>query len=631
MTWRAFEDQYNSKFLMEMAKGRRDLPQSYTVTGLRTRTRDWFKRHDHFEPPEALMQGIEQEPEQARDLLTVPLGFLYHEHERWSEKESFRQTVYTRRAELLTELSMMHLRAAERRHRALALVLDQVNFFTGWEQLCHGESMYQLGAQRPWWRPGHFVETERMRDSLKGDETALRESGFVQVPREVYLERVRIPIIRLMLVTSQDCMVDVAGIIALYTASRQERQGMAQLTEDLRQTLHLSVLSRLERQGSAIPMKPLYSLPRESHNLSAFFVSRKRDALEVDSEKGVIRGELRGARVKVTEDRDGEQQLLFFDADLVNKESGSGDAFISIRLEEKQSAALDALMKGIEQLDIDPNVLEHLPRITAGIFAAAQRDRKQKFSWPGTFWDTSAGARLCRIIGFDPENKRHRKRIQDARKILETIILHREIRSRDASGKKVTMTWSGPLIEARKGELKLRIEDREGMSEQHRYQSWSIARELWEMVEPEIGGGAPAFMILDQRAFQLSDRSSRPFNIYWTLVNRAYMGAYTKVQEDRVKPDGSFSPRIGTVYNWAGLEGRERPYRIKQYLREALDAMVVHGLLDRWECEELGSKSNVNLDELKLARLLVVFSADQLTSFQMALISDKAELRDTDV
>ncbi len=623
MTWTRFEAMYGSTHLLEMARGAMDLPAGYTITALRHQTREWLRAHESYHAPEAILEELEGLDEEISSLLRAPLGFLYHEHPQWGQHTSFRESAYARRVELLTELAMTHLRSSERRHRALTLVLDQVDFFMGWELLCQAASVYQLGEDRPWWRPGHFVESERLRRELRGNKKALEESGFTRVPREVYLERVRIPIIRLMLVTRQDCMADVASIIAMYTASRQERKGIEQLTEDLRQTLHLSVLSRLERQGSAIPMKPLYSLPRESHNLSAFFVSRKREALQVDAAKKVIRGELGHARVKVAEDREGQQQLLFFDSELVNKESGSGDAFISIRLEEKQSAALDALMKGIEQLDIDPNVLEHLPRITAGIFAAAQRDRKQKFSWPGTFWDTAAGARLCRIIGFDPENKRHRKRIQDARKILETIILHREVRGRDNSGKKVTMTWSGPLLEARKGELKLKMEDREGMSEQHRYQSWSIARELWEMVEPEMGGGTPAFMILDQRAFQLSDRSSRPFNIYWTLVNRAYMGAYTKIEEDRVQPNGKFSPRIGTIYNWAGLEGKERPYRIKQYLREALEAMVVHGLLESWRCEELEAKRGGSLEDLKMARLHVVFSADQLTSFQMALTDEQ--------
>ena len=33
---------------------------------------------------------------------------------------------------------------------------------------------------------------------------------------------------------------------------------------------------------------------------------------------------------------------------------------------------------------------------------------------------------------------------------------------------------------------------------------------------------------LDERAFELDDSSSTPFNLYWTLVNRAYMSHYTR-------------------------------------------------------------------------------------------------------
>ena len=452
---------------------------------------------------------------------------------------------------------------------------------------------------------------------------ALRQAGFVQIPRLTYLERgAHSGHPPDLADAGTEQTLDAAAMLALYTASRSERVEIGALTEKLRQMLNVAMLGCLERQGTAVPMKPLYSLPREANNIQAFLVSRAEE-LEVDEEESVIRGPLKNARVKVAKSSSGQQQLLFFDRDLVVKDSGARDTFVSVRLEDQHTGALDALIKAIEQLDIDPNVLEHLPRVCAGIFSAAQRDRRLKFNWPGTFWDTEAGSRLCRICGFDPENKRHRKRIQDVRKVLETIILHREVRGRDASGRTADIAWSGPLIEARKAELTLRVEHREGMSEHHTFQSWSIARELWEMVLPETDGGTPAFMVIDQRAFQLSERTSRPFNLYWTLINRAYMGSYTSVEADRVSGEGRFCPKLGTLYNWSGLEASyQRPSRLKRFFRETLELMVQHGLLREWSCEALDSGARVTSDELRDTRVEVVFSSKQLDSLRTSLALD---------
>ena len=136
------------------------------------------------------------------------------------------------------------------------------------------------------------------------------------------------------------------------------------------------------------------------------------------------------------------------------------------------------------------------------------------------------------------------------------------------------------------------------------------------MTLPEDEGGSPSFMLLDERAFALDDRSSLPFNIYWTLVNRAYMGAYTSVPEDRVQPDGTFSPRLWTLHDWAGMENTYiKVKRIKQRFTEALDLMVEHGLLLSWQCDVLSESRQSTLEDLKTARVQVRFSEEQLDNF----------------
>ena len=531
--------------------------------------------------------------------------------------EVMRQRMIALRAELLTLLARSNSTQNDRRQQARQFIADQLDFFTGWELMCAQSAEYQLQSRAPWWRPGNFFDNEEERERLRTPER-LREHSFFQVSQDAYRERIRQPLMMVLMQNKPSPLEPLAAVISLYTSSARSAEPLCEQTANVFKGLVADCTRELQRQQCSLPMKPLYSLPREANNISTFFVSRAEE-LELEPSQKLVRGALDKARVKIIDDRAG-QRALFFDTDLVVKKSGSQDAFISLELDEPGPDVLGALMKAIEKFDIDPNVFEHLPRVCAGLFAAAQRDRRLKFNYPGTFWDTESGYRLCRIIGFDPMNKRHRKRVQDARQVLETFILHREIRGRDEKGRKIDVKWSGPIIEPRKARLELTISEREGLSEHHVFQSWSIAKELWEMTLSEDDGGTPAFMLLDQRAFELDARSSLPFNLYWTLVNRAYMSAYTHVDGDKLSADGTFSPRLWTLHQWAGMErGRVRINRVCERFREALDLMVNHGLLENWHCEALREGASPSMDELREARVKVWFTSDQLDTFPSQL------------
>ena len=514
---------------------------------------------------------------------------------------------------LMRELGASNLRQEDRYQRAQSYVLDNLEGFSGWDVLIASSADYQLGETRPWWKPGDFFTNEEMRQHVvtgnkdpKREAELLEDKGFARISRVQYLERVRQNLINYQLLRTKVLERPLAMML-LYSTPAKERELIPKLLGARMEDLQMRCVQALQRQNPTVPMWSLYSLPREANNISTFFLARA-DQLQVNQTGDVIKGPLDRARVKVIEEHEG-QQTLFFDTSLVSTANKKrSDVFISVELDERQPDAIGALMKAIEQFDIDKNIFEHLPRVIAGMFAAAQRDRRLRFNSPGTFWDTDSGYRLCRIIGFDPENPRHRRRVKDARDLMENLILHRKAKGRDDKGRKVDIEWCGPIIEARRARITLTVQEREGLSARHNFRSWSIAEELWNMTLLEEEGGTPAFTIIDQRAFELDARSSAPFNIYWTLINRAY--------NDRIDPDGGFELRLWTLYLWSGLESiNPRPFRIREQFVDALDLMVDRGLLLSWECAEL--RENATMEALQSAKIRVVFGEQQRQSLPL--------------
>lgn len=516
---------------------------------------------------------------------------------------------------LLRELSISNTSQAGRSQRGRNYILEHVDIFSGFHGLLASEGYYQLGEEQPWWKPGDFFSNESFIAHVKECEgtslpaakrrakihETLSEEGFVRISRQQYLDRARQPLI-FELLSQSDGLRRAQAALLIYTLPKKKLHLIAAQLESGARDLQMSCINELQRQSCALPMVTLFSLPREVNNIQAFFLSQP-EALSVDREMGVVEGPLDKARVRIIEGSDSGQQTLFFDTDLVRRKAERPDIFIAVHLKEPQGDVLTALTQAIEQFGVNRNVLNHLPRVIAGMFSAAQRDRKHQFSSPGTFWDTDSGYRLCRIIGFDPDNKRHRKRVQDARQLLEAFILHREVKGRDSQGRKVNIKWSGPIIEPRAARIELELEDREGLSEYHNLSSWTIAEALWRMVLLDEEGGTPAFALLDSRAFELDSSSSVPFNLYWTIVNRAYM--------DRVDGDGQFHINLWTLYTWSGLESiNPRAHRIRKQFSAALDLMVQHGLLRSWSCKAIDKGAGT--EELRNARLKLVFGEEQL-------------------
>jgi hypothetical protein len=590
---------------------------------------EWFHRATLIRTGRSLLsehppssQRWEEPPEVHTDPHERLLSSILSADHLPPEASEYRELLLEHRHELLRLLTCDHQRLEQRDKAAREYIAEHLEFYSGWAELVSARSpTYQLDQARPWWRGGDpLLEAQNVKGRAH-QVRVLEEEGYERVAREVYIERIRHTVISQLLAarSHKPTELEFAAKLIILFASKQrlwKRSTLTTLAENHLTVILAECAKTLTTQGARIPMKPLYSLPREAQNIGNFWVlPRDPERARVDEQGKIVRVD-ENARAIAKLTREGippKQQLLFADRELVNKRSGEPDSFIGVELDADHPDTLGALIKAIEKFDVDPNVFEHLPRVCAGMFAASHRDRRLGFDWPGTFWDTESGYRLCRIIGFNPGNHRHRKRVQDARALLENFVLHREVKGRDEHGRKTTIRWKGPIIEAKKSQIELEIEDREGLSEHHVYQSWSIAKPLWEMTLPEDQGGTPSFMLLDERAFELDDRSSLPFNLYWTLVNRAYMASYTRLDEHRVQDDGSFFPKLWTLYDWSGMEQNQlRISRLKDRFRDALNLMVENNLLIEWSCAELDPDHSTSVEDLKDARVRVRFPEEQL-------------------
>ena len=602
---------------VQMAREQLPLPRTYSLTRLTKMTRNYLAQVEEIDATQ-LAHLTEPDDPLARiawSYLAAPIqnsGTLPDDVEAQAIKL---------RAKVLHVLAVANNSAVDRREHACKLAIEHPEFFTGLAHQLGKKAPYQLGDERPWWRPGNIESNDLARLDLDGDPRKLAAEGFIQIEREEYLRRTRTAIMQSLITKQPTLLTELSAIITVYTASRSERRRLAALQSSLYSKLAISLISELEARGILVPMQPLYSLPREARGMETFFISRAKEAekLVVDANtEALYSPENEDFRVMLKPGEEPHQtSLFFFQRDLVNhgKNTRRKNSFIELKLSaahDRDKNTLATLLRGIEELEVDARTLEHLPRVCAGMFTAAQKDRRLGFGWPGTFWDTESGRRLCQVVGFDPGNPRHRSRIQDIRRLLETVILHRQVK-----GPNGRMKWSGPIIERRASEISIEAKDREGITERNVFHSWSIAKELWDMVIPAHQGGTPSFMRLDERAFELDASSSVPFNLYWTIVNRAYMGSYTSVMEDRVNEEGVFKPKIGTLYKWAGLEGRHnRPYRLREVLTETFDLMKSHGLITHWACKELMPESNTNWQELLDARVELGLSREQLKSLK---------------
>ncbi len=162
------------------------------------------------------------------------------------------------------------------------------------------------------------------------------------------------------------------------------------------------------------------------------------------------------------------------------------------------------------------------------------------------------------------------------------------------------MSFQAPIVQRLQDQIRV-TSDQSGGLRAGTYNVWRLDKNLWRLRNPK--GPTASFMLLDERAFRLETRSSEPFNLYWTIVQRAYNAMRASHAEGKISADGVFSPKLSTLYEWAGMEkvgDTTNPFRIRERLREALGLMVSNGLLLDWSCPQLeNDDEEFRLDEFK--------------------------------
>lgn len=505
-----------------------------------------------------------------------------------------------KRRSLLSILSdTSHFSPEARIGRAIDLFIRTVDTLCGLELLMHS-GLYQFESEQPWWRDGRFfANNEDAVETLlaRGDLRTMKKYDFIQVTQQQYRQRLRPNLLSQLF--SQGQGLELAAIIHFYTGTlrnaENHRKQVAKLVSKLIETLPSQ-----DGGYASIPMFPLYSLPRETRNVYRLSVGQ----FDAETDNKVLRAGSGRAKLSPS-----EEDLIFFDKSLIFKESGHTDQYMSVELDNPDHSVLRALISAIEKLELQPEVMEHVPRIVAGIFQAAWRDRNKPFTHAGAFWETESGRRICDLVGFDPDNQKHRARVQQALFILSKLILHRELVYPGRKKKKVQ--WSGPIIQKLQDKIEVREEDQEGVTSQQTFQEWLVAVELWELVQPSDPDNSPMFMLIDQRAFRLDASDSSPFNLYWTLINRAYM-------DRSIARDGSYSVSLSVLLEWSGIEHDSRKTkatRLKSYLLNILNMFTNVGLINRWRCEALEDGATGGLNALKSAQIVFWFDKEQINNF----------------
>ncbi len=348
----------------------------------------------------------------------------------------------------------------------------------------------------------------------------------------------------------------------------------------------------------ALPHGPMSTLPRESGHLGS---------LVRDGEAG-----WRDAGAKYHSEGAGSQQLvLVYDKRLVLDHDQSvkdNPSVMRVPIEdllrrapgapdEHKMDAPGALASAVVQIYKSAHgkvpstshlagLTNDIPRVVAGMFLIAREDaRRSAFKFAsGSLLDSETAARLTRRIGLDHTQKRNRDRVRAVRAMLEHIELTRTVRDESGSG---SITWTGPIIQR----LRDRVEVSKGLPDglgrsKAELGVWMIAPELWRMQDAR--GPSASFMLLDRRAFELSSHTSEPFNLYWTIIQRAYNARRARTREDRFDDEGAFAPTFEVLYTWANLENptdAQNPFRLVSRLRSYLDLLVERELIVSYDAE----------------------------------------------
>ena len=443
------------------------------------------------------------------------------------------------RHELLRLMTRRNERLLVRREHAIAYIEEHLDYVSGWARLVLVGQEYQLGEHFAWYKPTDVFDLLHAIEEL--DPAELEREGFARIGQADYRKRIKRDLISSLLTrhTVHKPELEWFGhALVLLTSSlrswKSKTRSMSDLVDETQARLLTSLIPKLvETRSVKVPMGALYSLPREARVLTSVMIACRDPSLLQNDPTKPLPGafDQTGVRFVQNPGTPDKQLALFYDRKLVRRRGGK-DTYMALPLDlAAQDDPITGLVRALEGFGLQrAGVFEHMPRIVAGMFAAAHQDHDAGLSSEGTFWDTSSGRRLCRLIGFDDHNEKHRNRIRQVRAVLETFELHRETYSYNERGERVMVKVRAPLLEPRAMKMDLTVEQREGFSLHHELSSWTIDEFLWKTTLNKSQGGTPAFMLIDERAFKLDKRSSVAFNIYWTIINRAYMSNATHVE-----------------------------------------------------------------------------------------------------
>ena len=492
--------------LFELARRERELPEDFDAPRLTQAARRVLEQ-----VPDAAAWGQGSELDEIHPLDEEILGdFL--------GGEPISEARFMARRALLEALARPGS-ARQRRRAASSVLLEHLDELLGWAQMIDQGTMYQLGAQAPWWRDGGgFFLDEREREQLV-DRDRLEREGFYQISRADYARHARFPILMDLLRKRPSQLDPLATLVALLTAEVDEPGAFTHWATMVTFDLANTCMGALQRQMDRALYNPPHPIvPRDGGRLT-FSLATQQQLLDAKVEGLPVDPGVDGLHVR---HHDQEHPL------------------VEVTMEAGRVELYGSLIKGIEALGVAADQLEHLPRVCAGMLVAARQDRDLDFSYEGTFWDTAHGHRLCRIVGFDEEDQAHLERVQRARGALEGMVLCRGFARRDRSGRRMRVRWSGPLLELRRARMELSIEDRFGLSEHHTLFSWSLADELWSMLRSVEGGVEVSLSWLDARAFGLDVRTGHAFNLYLALA--CAPGAQAQ--------EGEVSFEVGQLLRW---------------------------------------------------------------------------------
>jgi hypothetical protein len=316
----------------------------------------------------------------------------------------------------------------------------------------------------------------------------------------------------------------------------------------------------------SVPHGVLSTLPKEMRNVSA--------ALHEDMATSI------GAAFKLKPGSKAEPAILSADSKLVLTSGGArshqsvievpvtGDLTGQVGTLEPMalltSQILEIVRGGITKGRQLENMTRDIPRVVAGMFLAAAEDR-DRVQVSGQFLDSDTGLRLAKITGLNYRQGRDLARVQRVRELLTRIKFIRSIERFDPlTRKKERIDWNTPLIQRMADEVVATYSKPDDLEfAKSELGVWLIAPRLWDMTQPHSDHAR--FMFLDERAFGLNPNSGA-FNLYWTIVQRAYNALRTNVPSDKFSAQGEFSPKLETLYYWSGSQQLSHRLRARDQL-----------------------------------------------------------------